>query len=93
MEGALEGALAGDETGWAVEGETGMTTSNALANPTCHDVRHNIGQTTLQHISLIVDIVLGRRSMSEYDALVKAWQTNGGETIRKEYAESIAASA
>jgi putative aldouronate transport system substrate-binding protein len=40
----------------------------------------------------ITDIVVGRRPMSDYDALVKDWQNNGGETIRKEYAESIAAS-
>jgi putative aldouronate transport system substrate-binding protein len=40
----------------------------------------------------ITDIVVGRRPMSDYDQLVKDWQTNGGETIRKEYAESIAAS-
>jgi putative aldouronate transport system substrate-binding protein len=40
----------------------------------------------------ITDIVVGRRPMSDYDGLVKDWQNNGGETIRKEYAESIAAS-
>jgi len=40
----------------------------------------------------IVDIVVGRRPMTDYDGVVKEWQTNGGETIRKEYAESIAAS-
>src|SRR5258708_19195639 len=41
----------------------------------------------------IVDLVVGRRPMSDYDQLVKDWQNNGGEQIRKEYAESIAASA
>ena len=41
----------------------------------------------------IVDIVVGRRPMSEFDQLVKDWQANGGDQIRKEYAESIAASA
>lgn len=40
----------------------------------------------------IVDIVVGRRPMTDYDQLVKDWQNNGGETIRKEYTESIAAS-
>jgi len=40
----------------------------------------------------ITDIVVGRRPMSDYEGLVKDWQNNGGETIRKEYAESIAAS-
>jgi putative aldouronate transport system substrate-binding protein len=41
----------------------------------------------------LVDVVVGRRTMAEYDQLVKDWQTNGGEQIRKEYTESIAASA
>jgi putative aldouronate transport system substrate-binding protein len=41
----------------------------------------------------IVDIVVGRRPMTDYDGVVKEWQTNGGETIRKEYAESIAATS
>jgi putative aldouronate transport system substrate-binding protein len=40
----------------------------------------------------LVGIVVGRRQMSEYDQLVKDWQTNGGEQIRKEYADAIAAS-
>jgi putative aldouronate transport system substrate-binding protein len=41
----------------------------------------------------LVDIVVGRRQMSDYDQLVKDWQNNGGEQIRKEYTESIAASS
>ncbi len=41
----------------------------------------------------IVDMVVGRRPISEFDQVVKEWQVNGGEQIRKEYAESIAASA
>jgi putative aldouronate transport system substrate-binding protein len=41
----------------------------------------------------VVDIVVGRRPMSEFDQLVKEWQANGGDQIRKEYAESIATSA
>jgi putative aldouronate transport system substrate-binding protein len=39
----------------------------------------------------IVDMVLGRRPLSDYEQIVKDWQSNGGETIRKEYQESIAA--
>jgi putative aldouronate transport system substrate-binding protein len=39
----------------------------------------------------LVDIVVGRKQMSDYEQLVKDWQTNGGEQIRNEYAESIAA--
>jgi len=41
----------------------------------------------------IVDIVVGRRPMSDFDQLVKDWQANGGEQIRKEYAESIVAAS
>jgi len=40
----------------------------------------------------ITDIVVGRRPIGEFDQLVKEWQANGGEQIRKEYAESIAGS-
>jgi putative aldouronate transport system substrate-binding protein len=41
----------------------------------------------------IVDIVVGRRPMADYDQLVKDFFANGGEQIRKEYSESIAASS
>jgi hypothetical protein len=41
----------------------------------------------------LVDIVVGRRQMGDYDQLVKDWQDGGGEQIRKEYQESIASSA
>ena len=37
----------------------------------------------------LVDIVVGRRPMNEYDQLVKDWQSNGGEQIRTEYSTSI----
>jgi putative aldouronate transport system substrate-binding protein len=40
----------------------------------------------------LVDIVVGRRQMSDYDQLVKDWQAGGGEQIRTEYTQSIAAS-
>jgi len=39
----------------------------------------------------VIDIILGRRTMSEYDDLVKAWQSEAGETVRKEFMESLAA--
>ena len=39
----------------------------------------------------IRDIVVGRRPFSDYDTLVNDWRTNGGETIRKEYQDAIAA--
>jgi len=41
----------------------------------------------------IVDIAVGRRPMTEFDQVIKEWQASGGEQIRKEYAESIAANA
>ena len=39
----------------------------------------------------ITDIIVGRRPMTDYDQIVKDWQTNGGEQARKEYSESLAA--
>jgi putative aldouronate transport system substrate-binding protein len=39
----------------------------------------------------MVDIIVGRRQMSDYDQLVKDYMAGGGEQIRKEYADSIAA--
>jgi putative aldouronate transport system substrate-binding protein len=39
----------------------------------------------------LIDIILGRRQLSEYDDLVKVWQTEAGETIRKEFMDSMAA--
>jgi putative aldouronate transport system substrate-binding protein len=41
----------------------------------------------------LVDIVVGRRQMSDYDQLVKDWQDGGGEQMRKEYQDAIAGSA
>jgi putative aldouronate transport system substrate-binding protein len=41
----------------------------------------------------LVDIIVGRRPMEDYDKMVKDWLDNGGETIRKEYQQSIAATA
>jgi putative aldouronate transport system substrate-binding protein len=39
------------------------------------------------------DVISGRRPISDYDQLVKDWQTGGGESIRKEYTDQIAAAA
>jgi putative aldouronate transport system substrate-binding protein len=50
------------------------------------------GQTADVHFQDgLIDIILGRRQMSEYDALVKAWQTEAGEQVRKEFMDSMAA--
>ncbi|HEV7665219.1 MAG TPA: hypothetical protein VGQ62_16930 [Chloroflexota bacterium] len=69
----------------------------AVSNPTFGQVSatnftkgFNLVQTMLDGIT---DIVVGRRPIGDYDQLVKDWQNNGGEVIRKEYMESIAASA
>jgi hypothetical protein len=39
----------------------------------------------------MIDIILGRRQLSEYDDLVKAWQTEAGDVVRKEFMDSMAA--
>lgn len=50
------------------------------------------GQTADVHFQDgVIDIILGRRQLSEYDDLVKAWQTEAGETVRKEFMDSMAA--
>lgn len=35
------------------------------------------------------DVITGRRPMSDYDQLVKDWQSGGGDAIRKEYADQL----
>jgi putative aldouronate transport system substrate-binding protein len=49
----------------------------------------NLTQTVQEGLN---DIVIGRRPFGDYDQLIKDWQKNGGEQVRKEYMESIAAS-
>jgi putative aldouronate transport system substrate-binding protein len=50
------------------------------------------GQTADVHFQDgIVDIILGRKQMTDYDDLVKAWQTEAGEQVRKEFTDSMAA--
>jgi putative aldouronate transport system substrate-binding protein len=39
----------------------------------------------------LVDIVVGRRPLSDYDSMVSDWLKNGGEAMRGEYQDSIAA--
>jgi putative aldouronate transport system substrate-binding protein len=39
----------------------------------------------------ITDILAGRRPLNDYDQLVRDWQTNGGNAIRTELEQSIAA--
>ncbi len=37
------------------------------------------------------DIIVNRRPFSDYDQLVNDWRSNGGDTIRKEFQDAIAA--
>ena len=39
----------------------------------------------------ITDVLAGRRPMSDFDQVVKDWQNDGGNTIRTELEQSIAA--
>jgi putative aldouronate transport system substrate-binding protein len=49
------------------------------------------GQTADVHFQDgVIDIILSRRQMSEYDGLVKAWQSDAGETVRKEFMDAMA---
>jgi putative aldouronate transport system substrate-binding protein len=41
--------------------------------------------------SLQTDVILGRKSMDDWDAAVKNWQSKGGNQIRKEYEAAFAA--
>jgi putative aldouronate transport system substrate-binding protein len=37
------------------------------------------------------EIIAGRRPFSDYDPLVSTWRTNGGDMIRKEFQDALAA--
>ena len=37
------------------------------------------------------DVILSRRPMSDYDGLVTDWKNSAGDTVRKEYADAMAA--
>jgi putative aldouronate transport system substrate-binding protein len=39
----------------------------------------------------LVDFVVGRRPLSEFDSLVSAWRSNGGDQIRMEYQQAYSA--
>jgi putative aldouronate transport system substrate-binding protein len=68
---------------------------SAVSDPTFGQVsttNFSKGFTLAQTLNAaLVDIVVGRRDLSDYDQVVKDWQNAGGEQIRKEYTESIAA--
>jgi len=41
----------------------------------------------------ITDVLAGRRPLSDFDQLVKDWQNNGGNQMRTELQQAIAAAA
>ena len=41
----------------------------------------------------ITDIIASRRPLGDYDQIKKDWQDNGGEQIRKELADAMAAAS
>ena len=49
----------------------------------------SLNQTVLDALT---DFIAGRRPMSEYDSVVKEWQSSGGDAIRMEFQQAIAAS-
>jgi putative aldouronate transport system substrate-binding protein len=69
----------------------------AVSDPTFGQVsvtNFTKGFTLTQAVNdAITDMVVGRRPLSDYEVMVKDWQANGGEQIRREYMESLAASA
>ncbi|MBV8716119.1 MAG: hypothetical protein JOZ65_13735, partial [Chloroflexi bacterium] len=40
----------------------------------------------------LIDIIAGRRPMSDYDQLVADWRSGGGDSIRSEFEQAYAAS-
>jgi putative aldouronate transport system substrate-binding protein len=45
---------------------------------------------TRNFLDAVTDLVAGRRPMSDYDMVLKEWQPNGGEQIRKELQDALA---
>jgi putative aldouronate transport system substrate-binding protein len=41
----------------------------------------------------MVDLVVGRRPLTDYDQIVKDWRSAAGDQVRKEYLDAMAASA
>jgi hypothetical protein len=70
---------------------------HAVSDPTFGQVsttNFSKGFTLQQAIDdTLVDLVVGRRDLAEYDTMVKDWLGNGGEIIGNEYQQSIAASS
>lgn len=58
-----------------------------LFTPSMGTVGPTIGQLVLDTLT---DILVGRRDVSEYDQMVKDWQTRGGNQLRGELEQAIA---
>jgi putative aldouronate transport system substrate-binding protein len=78
--------LQADEIAHSPAGITDPTV--ALDSPTQNSKGPKINQDWLDGMTAIVS---DRRSFSDYDQLVKAWRTNGGDQIRAEYEKAHAA--
>jgi putative aldouronate transport system substrate-binding protein len=48
---------------------------------------------TQQFAEGTVDIVVGRRPMEDFDTLLRAWQTGGGDQIRQEFQQALGSAA
>jgi putative aldouronate transport system substrate-binding protein len=57
-------------------------------SPMAHGKGRAVDQTFVDGVN---DVIAGRRPLTDYDGLVKDWATNGGDQMRREYLESIAA--
>jgi putative aldouronate transport system substrate-binding protein len=81
----------------AAQADEQMLLSNAIQNPTLgyySPTNLRRGATLDQAFNDgVTDVVTGRRPLGDYDQLVKDWLDNGGEQIRAEYQQSMAASA
>jgi putative aldouronate transport system substrate-binding protein len=61
-----------------------------LFAPTLGSKGATLNRTTLEAIT---DVIAGRRPVAEYDQIVKDWQASGGDQIRKELQDALAAEA
>jgi len=61
-----------------------------LFSPAASTVGPSASQLVLDTLT---DIIVGRRDLSEYDQMVKDWQTKGGNQVRTELQQALAAAA
>jgi putative aldouronate transport system substrate-binding protein len=60
-----------------------------LVSPALSTAGPSVSQLVLDTLT---DIIVGRRDLSEYDQMVKDWQTKGGNQVRTELQQALAAS-